>query len=75
LPSRCTHCRAQRRRQQYGGGAALDAGETLTRECVVCGAAFTWPRDDYEREFFRTRAWQAPRRCPNCRGRNNPQNL
>jgi hypothetical protein len=67
-PARCLACRRRRRwrRAEALGmerAQAVADGRPLT--CVVCRSTF-WFRTG-EREFFETRGWFPPRRCPECR--------
>jgi hypothetical protein len=63
LPSRCTDCRARRRRQRRP--LVVDDGSTEYVVCVDCREEFTFGGRD--RSYFASRGWCAPTRCRPCR--------
>jgi hypothetical protein len=48
-----------------------DGLEDLTITCCDCGQDFVWTAG--QRQFFRDRDLQQPRRCPDCRGARRAQ--
>ena len=61
LPKRCRDCRIKRKEQ------------SKQIICVECGEVFEFTAN--EQSFFAKNGLKDPKRCKNCRGMNNGQNI